>query len=103
MIAPDPDHPDVVYGDQVDKLDTAHRPDAAMSIQRSLTPKSIIAAPGPSHSHSPAAAKERCTSPTSVSSGRLDGGDHWAPISPDSDASGCGNSSNLDAPTRGRR
>ncbi len=69
MIAPDPDHPNIVYGEKVDKLDT--RTGQTRNVDPTLAfLRSIIAAPGHCHSRSPAAAREHCTSPTSASTGR---------------------------------
>jgi photosystem II stability/assembly factor-like uncharacterized protein len=98
MIAPDPDHPNIVYGEKVDKLDTR------TGQTRNVDP--TLAYPEIHH-------RGAWTLPLSFSQrGKralyfadqhlyrtLDGGDHWTPISPDLTRPDAGIPPNLDAPT----
>ncbi len=98
MIAPDPDHPNIVYGEHVDKLDTR------TGQTRSVDP--TLAYPEIHHRGAwtlPLAFSRRGKRALYFADQRLyrtlDGGDHWAPISPDLTRPDAGIPSNLDAPT----
>ena len=98
MIAPDPDDPDIVYGGTVDKLDT--RTEQTRSVDPTL------AYPLAHYRGAwtlPLTFSKRGTRTLYFANQRLfrttDGGDHWAPISPDLTREDAGIPSSLDAPT----
>jgi photosystem II stability/assembly factor-like uncharacterized protein len=98
MIAPDPDHPNIVYGEKVDKLDTH------TGQTRNVDP--TLAYPEIHHRGAwtlPLAFSRRGKRALYFADQRLyrtlDGGDHWTPISPDLTRPDAGIPSNLDAPT----
>jgi len=98
MIAPDPDHPNIVYGDRVDKFDTR------TGQTRDVDP--TLAYPEIHHRGAwtlPLAFSRRGKRALYFADQRLfrtlDGGDHWTPISPDLTRADAGIPSNLDAPT----
>ncbi|MEA3160980.1 MAG: hypothetical protein QOD95_2528 [Gammaproteobacteria bacterium] len=98
MIAPDPDHPNIVYGEKVDKLDTR------TGQTRNIDP--TLAYPEIHHRGAwtlPLAFSRRGRRALYFADQRLyrtlDGGDHWKPISPDLTRPDAGIPSNLDAPT----
>ena len=98
MIAPDPDDPGIVYGGTVDKLDT--RTEQVRSVDPTL------AYPLAHYRGAwtlPLTFSKRGTRTLYFANQRLfrttDGGDHWAPISPDLTREDAGIPSNLDAPT----
>lgn len=98
MIAPDPDDPDIVYGGTVDKLDTHS------GQTRDVDP--TLAYPAAHYRGAwtlPLTFSKRDTKVLYFANQRLfrtaDGGDHWAPISPDLTREDAGIPSNLDAVT----
>ncbi|BFI96204.1 MAG: hypothetical protein RSP_17140 [Rhodanobacter sp.] len=98
MIAPDPDDPDIVYGGTVDKLDT--RTEQVRNVDPTL------AYPLAHYRGAwtlPLTFSKRGTRTLYFANQRLfrttDGGDHWAPISPDLTREDAGTPANLDAPT----
>lgn len=98
MIAPDPDDPNIVYGGTVDKLDT--RTEQVRSVDPTL------AYPLAHYRGAwtlPLTFSKRGTRTLYFANQRLfrttDGGDHWAPISPDLTRADAGTPANLDAPT----
>ncbi len=98
MIAPDPDDPHIVYGGTVDKLDT--RTEQVRSVDPTL------AYPLAHYRGAwtlPLAFSKRGKRTLYFANQRLfrttDGGDHWAPISPDLTRADAGTPANLDAPT----
>ncbi|HET6807105.1 MAG TPA: hypothetical protein VFH59_16850 [Frateuria sp.] len=98
MIAPDPDDPDIVYGGRVDKLDT--RTEQTRSVDPTLA---YPAAHYRAAWTLPLAFSKRDHKVLYFANQRLfrtdDGGDHWAPISPDLTREDAGVPANLDAPT----
>ena len=98
MIAPDPDDPDIVYGGTVDKLD--RRTEQTRNIDPTLA---YPAAHYRSAWTLPLSFSKRGTKTLYFANQRLfrtvDGGDHWAPISPDLTREDAGTPANLDAPT----
>jgi photosystem II stability/assembly factor-like uncharacterized protein len=98
MIAPDPDDHDIVYGGTVDKLDT--RTEQTRSIDPTLAyPMAHYRAAWTL----PLTFSKRGTKTLYFANQRLfrttDGGDHWAPISPDLTREDAGTPSNLDMAT----
>ncbi|MDG2536974.1 hypothetical protein P5Y53_04805 [Dyella jiangningensis] len=98
MIAPDPDDPDIVYGGNVDKLDTHS------GQTRDVDP--TLAYPAAHYRGAwtlPLTFSKRDTKVLYFANQRLfrtaDGGDHWTPISPDLTREDAGIPSNLDAVT----
>ena len=98
MIAPDPDHPNIIYGEKVDKLDTR------TGQTRNVDP--TLAYPDIHHRSAwtlPLAFSRRGQRALYFADQRLyrtlDGGDHWTPISPDLTRADAGIPANLDAPT----
>ncbi|MDE2315553.1 MAG: hypothetical protein KGK06_04020, partial [Xanthomonadaceae bacterium] len=98
MIAPDPDDPHIVYGGTVDKLDT--RTEQVRSVDPTL------AYPLAHYRGAwtlPLAFSKRGKRTLYFANQRLfrttDGGDHWAPISPDLTRADAATPANLDAPT----
>lgn len=98
MIAPDPDDPDIVYGGNVDKLDTHS------GQTRDVDP--TLAYPAAHYRGAwtlPLTFSKRDTKMLYFANQRLfrtaDGGDHWTPISPDLTREDAGIPSNLDATT----
>ena len=98
MIAPDPDHPNLIYGDRVDKLDTN------TGQTRQVDP--TLAYPEIHHRSAwtlPLAFSRRGRRTLYFADQRLfrtlDGGDHWTSISPDLTRQDAGIPSNLDAPS----
>ena len=98
MIAPDPDHPNIVYGEKVDKLDTR------TGQTRNIDP--TLAYPEIHHRSAwtlPLAFSRRGKRALYFADQHLyrtlDGGDHWTQISPDLTRPDAGIPSNLDAPT----
>jgi len=98
MIAPDPDDPHIVYGGTVEKLDT--RTEQTRSVDPTL------AYPLAHYRGAwtlPLTFSKRGTKTLYFANQRLfrtaDGGDHWAPISPDLTREDAGTPSNLDATT----
>ena len=98
MIAPDPDHPNIVFGEKVDKLDTR------TGQTRNIDP--TLAYPEIHHRSAwtlPLAFSRRGKRALYFADQRLyrtlDGGDHWTQISPDLTRPDAGIPSNLDAPT----
>jgi photosystem II stability/assembly factor-like uncharacterized protein len=98
MIAPDPDDPDIVYGGRVDKLDT--RTEQTRSVDPTLA---YPAAHYRAAWTLPLAFSKRDHKVLYFANQRLfrtnDGGEHWAPISPDLTREDAGVPANLDAPT----
>jgi hypothetical protein len=68
MIAPDPDDPDIVYGEKVRQARSEAPGKRAMSIPRSLIRRRNIAAPGPCRSRFRRRTKRRSISPISACS-----------------------------------
>lgn len=98
MIAPDPDHPNIVYGERVDKLDTR------TGQTRNVDP--TLAYPEIHHRIAwtlPLAFSRRGKRALYFADQRLyrtlDSGNHWTPISPDLTRADAGVPANLDAPT----
>ncbi|MEO8779194.1 MAG: hypothetical protein ABI389_11065 [Rhodanobacter sp.] len=98
MIAPDPDDHDIVYGDKVDKLDVR------TNQTRNVDP--TLAYPAAHYRGAwtlPLTFSKRGAKTLYFANQRLfrttDGGDHWAPISPDLTREDAGTPANLDAPT----
>jgi photosystem II stability/assembly factor-like uncharacterized protein len=98
MIAPDPDDHDIVYGGNVDKLD--RRTEQTRNIDPTL------AYPAAHYRGAwtlPLTFSKRGTKTLYFANQRLfrttDGGDHWAPISPDLTRENAGTPPNLDATT----
>lgn len=98
MIAPDPKDPDIVYGDKVDKLDTR------TGQTRNIDP--TLAYPAAHYRSAwtlPLAFSKRDSRVLYFANQRLfrtaDGGDHWAPISPDLTRENAGTPANLDPAT----
>ena len=98
MIAPDPDDHDIIYGDKVDKLDVR------TNQTRNVDP--TLAYPAAHYRGAwtlPLTFSRRGTKTLYFANQRLfrttDGGDHWAPISPDLTREDAGTPANLDAPT----
>lgn len=98
MIAPDPDHPNIIYGDRVDKLDTH------TGQTRNVDP--TLAYPEIHHRSAwtlPLAFSRRGPRALYFADQRLfrtlDGGNHWTAISPDLTRRDAGVPSNLDPPT----
>jgi hypothetical protein len=98
MIAPDPDHPNIVYGEKVDKLDTR------TGQTRNVDP--TLAYPQIHHRSAwtlPLAFSRRGQRALYFADQRLyrtlDGGEHWAQISPDLTRPDAGIPANLDAAT----
>jgi photosystem II stability/assembly factor-like uncharacterized protein len=98
MIAPDPDDHDIIYGSNVDKLDM--RTEQVRNIDPTLA---YPAAHYRSAWTLPLAFSKRNTKVLYFANQRLfrtaDGGDHWAPISPDLTREDAGVPANLDATT----
>lgn len=98
MIAPDPDDPDIVYGGRVDKLDT--RTEQTRSVDPTLA---YPAAHYRAAWTLPLAFSKRDHKVLYFANQRLfrtdDGGEHWAPISPDLTREDAGVPATLDAPT----
>ena len=98
MIAPDPDHPNIIYGEKVDKLDTR------TGQTRDVDP--TLAYPEIHHRGAwtlPLAFSRRGKRALYFADQRLyrtlDGGDHWTPISPDLTRADAEIPSTLDAAT----
>ncbi|MFC5524207.1 WD40/YVTN/BNR-like repeat-containing protein [Rhodanobacter ginsengisoli] len=98
MIAPDPDDHDIVYGDKVDKLDTR------TNQTRNIDP--TLAYPAAHYRGAwtlPLTFSRRGTKTLYFANQRLfrttDGGDHWAPISPDLTREDAGTPATLDPTT----
>ncbi len=98
MIAPDPDDHDIVYGDKVDKLDTR------TNQTRNIDP--TLAYPAAHYRGAwtlPLTFSKRGTKTLYFANQRLfrttDGGDHWAPISPDLTREDAGTPATLDPTT----
>ncbi|MEO6801435.1 MAG: hypothetical protein ABI178_15975, partial [Rhodanobacter sp.] len=98
MIAPDPDDHDIVYGDKVDKLDVR------TNQTRNVDP--TLAYPAAHYRGAwtlPLTFSKRGTKTLYFANQRLfrttDGGDHWAPVSPDLTREDAGTPSNLDPVT----
>ena len=98
MIAPDPDDPAIVYGNKVDKLDTR------TGQTRNVDP--TLAYPAAHYRGAwtlPLTFSKRGTRTLYFANQRLfrttDGGDHWAPISPDLTRENAGTPANLDPAT----
>ncbi|MEO8810450.1 MAG: hypothetical protein ABI386_09420 [Rhodanobacter sp.] len=98
MIAPDPDDHDIVYGDKVDKLDVR------TNQTRNVDP--TLAYPAAHYRGAwtlPLTFSKRGTKTLYFANQRLfrttDGGDHWAPISPDLTRDDPGTPANLDPVT----
>lgn len=98
MIAPDPDDHDIVYGDKVDKLDTR------TNQTRNIDP--TLAYPAAHYRGAwtlPLTFSKRGTRTLYFANQRLfrtsDGGDHWAPISPDLTREDAGTPATLDPTT----
>ncbi|MDE2181856.1 MAG: hypothetical protein KGJ78_02415 [Alphaproteobacteria bacterium] len=98
MIAPDPDNPDIVYGNKVDKLDLR------TGQTRSVDP--TLAYPASEYRGAwtlPLVFSKRDTKTLYFANQRLfrtsDGGNHWAAISPDLTRTDTAIPANLDAPT----
>src|SRR5574337_1800306 len=98
MIAPDPDDHDIVYGDKVDKLDVR------TNQTRHIDP--TLAYPAAHYRGAwtlPLTFSRRGTKTLYFANQRLfrttDGGDHWAPISPDLTREDAGTPANLDPVT----
>ena len=98
MIAPDPDHPNIVYGGRSTSSTCAPARRAA-SILRSPIRRSIIAEPGRCHSPSPSRGSRALYFANQRLFRTLDGGEHWAAISPDLTREDAGIPANLDAAT----
>jgi photosystem II stability/assembly factor-like uncharacterized protein len=98
MIAPDPNDPDIVYGNKVDKLDT--RTGQVRDIDPTLA---YPAAHYRSAWTLPLTFSKRDSKVLYFANQRLfrtaDGGDHWAPISPDLTREDAGTPANLDPVT----
>ncbi|HUA80341.1 MAG TPA: hypothetical protein VL997_08220, partial [Dyella sp.] len=98
MIAPDPDDHDIVYGGRVDKLDT--RTDQVRNVDPTLA---YPAAHYRAAWTLPLTFSKRNAKVLYFANQRLfrtaDGGDHWAPISPDLTREDAGVPANLDATT----
>jgi len=98
MIAPDPDDHDIVYGDKVDKLD--------MHTNQTRSVDPTLAYPAAYYRGAwtlPLTFSKRGTKTLYFANQRLfrttDGGDHWAPISPDLTREDAGTPANLDPTT----
>jgi photosystem II stability/assembly factor-like uncharacterized protein len=98
MIAPDPDDHDIIYGDKVDKLDTR------TNQTRNIDP--TLAYPAAHYRGAwtlPLTFSKRGSKTLYFANQRLfrttDGGDHWAPISPDLTREDAGTPANLDPVT----
>jgi hypothetical protein len=98
MIAPDPDHPNIIFGEKVDKLDTR------TGQTRNVDP--TLAYPEIHHRSAwtlPLAFSRRGQRALYFADQRLyrtlDGGEHWAQISPDLTRPDAGIPANLDAAT----
>ncbi|MBV9991151.1 MAG: hypothetical protein JOZ72_07635 [Alphaproteobacteria bacterium] len=98
MIAPDPSDPDIVYGGRVDKLD--RRTDQVRAVDPTLAYPAV-------HYRAawtlPLAFSKKNKKVLYFANQQLfrtsDGGNHWAPISPDLTREDAGVPANLDAPT----
>jgi photosystem II stability/assembly factor-like uncharacterized protein len=98
MIAPDPEDHDIVYGDKVDKLD--------MHTNQTRSVDPTLAYPAAHYRGAwtlPLTFSKRGTKTLYFANQRLfrttDGGDHWAPISPDLTREDAGTPVNLDPTT----
>ncbi len=98
MIAPDPDNPDIIYGDKVDKLDVPS------GQTRNIDP--TLAYPAAHYRGAwtlPLAFSKTGSKTLYFANQRLfrttDGGEHWSPISPDLTREDAGTPATLDAVT----